>query len=528
MLGSLWSRLVGQRLTQSNAALDQDLLVQVRAAHSANDLREVLRRQAKLPDFVALKLPSLLSELNALFWPALEVEKVLAYVDFFSGANAQGYHRVLKNSLVRRDYALFMTACVHCYLADRFAEGAALLDMFQPHEDPSTNWAEYLAYAGYINFAAGKPVNLALKCFDQALEAGYFSPLLAVNAYPIYFETGRLVHCQKLRALIQKNCPDDPEAIYALASVELARNYYAEGFRLMEARYRIPDLARFINISLLQKPRLDRQSLSDKRLLVHGEQGLGDMIMMARYLPLLREQGFELMIDGRAEACSLLLHNFPYCKFLVSDIQSPIAEPFDYWTGIMSLPYHFNTTALSVPSVEGYLSVPMEQTTYWRQRVLGLASGAKLRVGLTWSGNPGHRADKRRSMSFELMCSFVQRHPSIHFFSLQTHVPAGHPVNMIDIADELLTMADTAAVIAEMDLVISVDTSAIHLAGALGRPAWLLLPHRYEWRWGLEGEANAWYSSVRVWRQKQFGAWPAVLDRVEIALKSFKNAKARG
>ena len=525
-LKSLWSRLTGNGSRQINVELDEALFRKVHAAQSAKDLREVLRQQAKSPDFVALELPKLLRELRALSWSALEIEKVLAYVDFFSGANAQGYHRVLKNSLARRDYALFMTACVHCYLADRFAEGVALLDMFQPHEDPFTDWAEYLAYAGYLNFAAGKRADLALKCLDQALEAGYFSPLLAVNAYPIYFEAGRLAHCEKLRVLIQKNCPHDPEAIYALAVVELARNYYPEGFRLMEARYRMPDLARFINISLLQKPRWDRQSLTKKRLLVHGEQGLGDMIMMARYLPLLHELGAELMIDGRVEASSLLTHNFPYCKFIVGDIQSPIIESFDYWIGIMSLPYCFNTTALDVPATNGYLSVPAEQAAYWRPRIRGLADGPKLRVGLTWSGNPGHRADKRRSMTFDLICSLVRRLPDIYFYSLQTHVPSGHPANLIDIADELLTMADTAAVISEMDLVISVDTSAIHLAGALGRPAWLLLPYRYEWRWGLEGDANPWYSSVRVWRQGQLGAWPELLSNVGDALQSFSNRKA--
>jgi hypothetical protein len=489
-------------------------------------LRELLRQQTKFTDFVTRQLPAILKVLSAETWPAIEVEKVLAYVDFFSGANARGYQRTMQSSLVRSDYALFMTACVYCYMADRFEEGAALLDVFQPNEDPTTDWAEYLAYAGYISFAAGRPVDDSLAYFDQALKAGYFSPMLAVNAYLIYFEAGRLEQCCQLRTLIQEKCPDDPEAIFALACVELARGYYAEGFRLMEARYRMPELGRYTNISLLQQPRWKNQSLVNRRLLVHGEQGLGDMIMMARYLPLLHEQGADLIIDGRAEACSLLAHSFPYCKFIVGDIQTPITESFDYWTGLMSLPHHFNTTALNVPAVGGYVSVPDEQEDYWRQRVLGLAGGARLRVGLAWSGNPGHRADKRRSMPFELMCSLVQRHPGIRFFSLQTHVPAGHPANMIDIADELLTLADTAAVMNEMDLVISVDTSAIHLAGALGRPAWLLLPYRYEWRWGLEGEANAWYSSVRVCRQERPGAWSELLDSIGVALQRLGDRKA--
>lgn len=526
MFRYLWSRVTGLFSKRANAEFGEDLCQRARATQSASDLRELLRQHAKQTDFVIVQLPKLVKELTDLSWPALEIEKVLAYTDFFSGANARGYERVLQQSLARRDYALFMTACVHCYLVDRFSEGAVLLDMFEPRDDPATEWAEYLSYAGFIYFAAGRPMDRALACFDQAFDAGYFSPMLAVNSYLVYFEAGRLSQCQQVRELIHRNYPDDPEAICALAYVELARNYYPEGFRLIEARYRMPDLARHINISLLEKPRWERQTAGTKRLLVHGEQGLGDMIMMARYLPLLRDEGVELVMDGRAEASSLMTCNFPFCKFIVSDIQSPIDDPFDCWTGLMSLPYHFNTTAANAPAVDGYLSVPSEQAAYWRPRVDALTGGAKLRVGLAWSGNPGHRADKRRSMSFELICSLVRKHSNVRFFSLQTHVPAGHPGNMIDVADELLTLADTAAVMAEMDLVISVDTSAIHLAGALGRPAWLLLPYRYEWRWGLEGAANAWYSSVRVFRQERHGAWSELLDTVDEALQSLCSSKS--
>lgn len=528
MIRSWWARLKSQDSRHTDNACNERLLDQVRVARTASDLRETLREQAKRADFFTLQLPIVIERLSAASWSALEVEKVLAYADFFSGANARGYERVMNHSLARQDYLMFMTACAYCYLADRFTEGAALLDIFQPHEDSTTNWFEYWALGGYINFAAGRPIKDTLAFFDQALEHGCFSPLLATNAYPIYFEAGRLEQCGTLRELIQKNCADDPETVYALAGVELACGYYGEGFRLMESRYRMPELSRTIKLSLLPKPRWNKHSLTGKRLLIHGEQGLGDMIMMSRYLPLLQEQGAQLLVDGRAEASSLMAYNFPYCQFIVVDLQSPVNEPFDYWTGIMSLPYHFNSTAMNVPATKGYLSVPPEQGVYWQQRIQSLSATPRLRVGLTWSGNPGHRADRRRSMSFELMCSLVRKHPDIYFFSLQTHVPEGHPENMMDVADELMTLADTAAVISEMDLVISVDTSAVHLAGALGRPTWLLLPYRYEWRWGLEGEANPWYTSVRVLRQKQHGAWTDLLDDVSQALQSLEGNNSRG
>jgi hypothetical protein len=526
MVRSLWKAMTGWVNEKTEAKSDTPLHILARQARCANDLRELLRVEAKSPNFVRQQLPHLIEQIRAAAWLPQEVEKVLAYVDFFSGAYERGYGRVIQHGLAASDYTMFMTSCSFCYLADRFTEGAKLLEVFQPHEDPSTDWSEYLAFAGYISCVAGQPLADTLAYFDQALEGGYFSPSLAINAHPIYFEAGRLEHCRLIRELVQRNCPDDPEAVYALACAELARSYYPEGFRLMEARYRMPALGRTLKVSLLRKPRWTHESLAGKRILVHGEQGLGDLIMMARYLPLLRELGADLMMDGRTEGASLLTHNFPYCKFIGGDVQDPIAEPFDYWTGSMSLPHHFKTTAFNVPSVYGYFTVPPDQEAYWRPRVRSLAKDASLRVGLTWSGNPGHRADRRRSMSFDLMRSLVRRHPSIRFYSLQTHIPASHPGNMVDIADELLTMADTAAVIAEMDLVISVDTSAIHLAGALGHPAWLLLPYRYEWRWGLEAETNPWYSSVRVWRQRQPGAWAELLDAVSQALQEFKSTKA--
>lgn len=501
-------------------------MLKIGATRCAKDLRTELQRQAKMPHFIETVLPQLIVALRAAEWPELELEKLRAYVDFFSGANAQGYRRVLDAGLVHDDYTLFMTACVHCYLADRFTEGAALLDMFNPHEDNSTDWPEYLAYAGYIHFAAGRPITRALECFDQALAADYFSPLLAVNAYSIYFEAGRLAECNKLRSLIQRHCPHDPDAQYALACVELARNFYPEGFRLLEARLRMPELDRFINASLLTQPRWEKQSLAGKRLLVHGEQGLGDMVMMVRYLPQLHAQGAHLVVDTRAEAIALLADNFPYCKFIVGDIKVPINEPFDFWIGIMSLPFQFQSTADNIPAVEGYLSAPAEQVSYWRERICKAPGVPILRVGLAWSGNPGHRADKRRSMSFDLISGLIRKHPDVLFFSLQTHAPEVLPFNLVDLGDELLTIADTAAVIAEMDLVMSVDTSAIHMAGALGRPAWLLLPYRYEWRWGLEGLGNAWYNSVSVWRQPSSGDWSALLNVVDGALQNLKSTKA--
>lgn len=525
MMGSLWSRLTGRSGKKVQTELTKSLRIPVRDARVASGLREILRKHATRPDYLTVWLPALIGLLEAENWSAQEVEKVRAYADFYSGANERGYQRIVQKELVRADYALFMTACVACYLADRFAEGAQLLDAFEPNDDPHTDWREYAAFAGYIHVAAGRPIASGIAYFDSALRAGEFSPLLAVNAYPIYFEAGCLEQCAHLKIQMNQRCANDPEVIYASACVELARDYYAEGFRLMEARYQMPELALYMNRTVMTRPRWHGESIAGKRLLVHAEQGLGDLIMMVRYLPQLHAQGMQLLVDARPEAISLLEHNFPFCEFFAGDLKKPVAQSFDYWTGIMSLPFHFSTTTTSVPLIDGYLRSPDEQRSYWRERVRALAAGARLRVGLAWSGNPGHRADKRRSLSFDVLQPFLCEHSDVAFFSLQTQVPEIHPRNLLNVADELLTVADTAAVIVEMDLIISVDTSSAHLAGASGAPTWLMLPYRYEWRWGLEGPHNAWYRCVKVWRQSTNGAWSPLLQQVSAALKAYRSLK---
>jgi hypothetical protein len=192
--------------------------------------------------------------------------------------------------------------------------------------------------------------------------------------------------------------------------------------------------------------------------------------------------------------------------------QVPAVE-FDCWVGVMSLPHLLGATAENIPGRGGYLKVPVDSVRYWRERVVQLARGGRPRIGLAWSGNPTHRGDRRRSIPYAVMMEAI-RGVEADFFALQTHVPEDRPENLIDVSEEMVTLADTAALIGEMDLVITVDTSVVHVAGAIGKEAWLLLPYRYEWRWGLEGEGNRWYDSVSVLRQTTHGDWRGLLYSV--------------
>lgn len=481
------------------------LLASGRASNVRAALKDAVSQNANYP------LAALLDRVKVLGWDEFEREKLAAYGEFFTGQAAAAFQRVIARGLARDDYQLFMTSCVHCYLYDKFAEGRELLKQFDNASASDFNQDEFLPFAGYIAFAGGGAIEEATGYLDQALDRQCITPLLTVNAYPIYFEAGLHERTEQIRRLIVERYPDDPEAIYALACGDLARDYYPEGFRLAEARYRMPEVSRSINPSLLAKPRWQGEPLQGKRLLVHGEQGYGDIIMMARYLPKLRALGAEVVIDCREAAISLLEYNYPDCEVIAGNLKKPINTGFDCWTGIMSLPFHFDTTAASVPATSGYLRVPAEQKDYWRRRVSQTGRSGTPKIGIAWSGNPSHRADGRRSMRFDTVVRHLAAYRQADFYCLQTSVPPVTPKNLIDTSEEMVTLADTAALIAEMDLVITVDTSIVHIAGAMGIETWLLLPYRYEWRWGLVGEKNNWYDSVRVLRQKAHGDWNGLL-----------------
>lgn len=487
-------------------------LAALMASGAASRLRDALRRAADKFDLPAMS-PALCQLAQASDWSERELEKLRAYVEFFSGQTAIAYQRVHAQGLAEDDYPLLMTACIHCYLYERYREAYALLTSFSLDAAKDIDTAEFLAYAGYIALSGGGNLAEALAYLDRALNAGQIGQLFAANAYAIYFEAGRLEEVRRVRQIIRERYEDDDEIRFALSFVELARGYYPEGFRLNEARYTMVDFTRAWRHSLTAYPRWQGEAIAGKCLLIHGEQGLGDTIMMARYLPQLAEIGCDVTLDCRSEALSLLEFNFPRCAFVASAGGSGIDWRYDLWLGAMSLPLLFGTTAQTVPRTGGYLRVPDEQAGYWRDRVAQTAPRGR-RVGFAWSGNPAHRADARRSLRFDQLRPYLRQHRDIHFFSLQIAPPDDASTDIEAFGDELITLADTAALIAEMDLVITVDTSIVHLAGALGKKTWLLLPKRYEWRWGLEGEGNNWYESVTVLRQKTHGEWEDVLAEV--------------
>jgi len=387
-----------------------------------------------------------------------------------------------------------------------------MIEAFDAAPLDASQRARFYALAGHLALAASGDPATAILHFERAFAAGLIDRRVLINALLPYHEAGHLERAAWIEARLAEDYANDAEARFARAFVVLARGDYVPGFALAEARYELAEAAHAISPWLAARPRWQGEPLAGTRLLVHAEQGLGDAIMMARYLPLLIQKAAEVIVDCRAPLHDLLAENFPACRIVAGELGRPLDVPFDVWTGMMSLPHLFATRVESVPARAAYLAPPPEASAYWRTRVAELAPTGP-RIGLAWSGNPLHPANRRRSLPFALLAAHLPA-AACRFFALQTEIPSARPAQLIDVGEELVTLADTAALIDEMDLVISVDTSSAHLAGALGKETWLLAPPRWEWRWGWAGERTPWYDSVRVLRQPSPGNWEGLLDEV--------------
>ena len=260
---------------------------------------------------------------------------------------------------------------------------------------------------------------------------------------------------------------------------------------------------------------LGQQDLHGATVLLHAEQGLGDTIQFCRYAPLLAERGARVIFEVET-ALYDLLRTLPGVDTLVRQ-RDPLPA-FDLYCPLMSVPIGCGTTLDTVPCAVPYLRTNPAKVWAWQDR---LGPKTRPRVGLVWSGSVTHRADHLRSLALSELLDALP--DGMAYISLQKEIRPGdvdavQASGMAHYADDLLSMDDTAALCACMDLVIAVDTSVAHLAGALGLPVWVLLPHMPDWRWLLERSDSPWYPSARLYRQERAGEWGAPLAKVRADL----------
>jgi tetratricopeptide (TPR) repeat protein len=317
------------------------------------------------------------------------------------------------------------------------------------------------------------------------------------------------------RALALK--PDFPRARWNLALALLLDGQFEEGWREYEVRLALPELGG--HQSRHPGPLWDGAQPDGKTLLLPIEQGLGDTVQFARYATLLADAGARCVLRCPGMLAPLLA-TIP--GVVEVSVEGEPLPAYDAYVPLLSLPRLFGTTMANIPATVPYLAVA--ETKRAAARALLSRAGATRRVGLCWAGNPAHGNDHRRSLALSVLAPLFSV-PSITWFSLQVGeaaaqlatTSAAHRVVPLPAGTALI---DTTALIAELDLVISVDTGIAHLAGALARPTWLVLPFAPDWRWQLGRDDSPWYPTLRLFRQPRQGDWPAVVDRVAAALQA--------
>ncbi len=260
------------------------------------------------------------------------------------------------------------------------------------------------------------------------------------------------------------------------------------------------------------------RTLKGKSVLLFAEQGLGDTLQFIRYAPLVKQRGGTVIVQCQR----LLLRLLSTCAGidrLVPEGDEP--PPFDVQAPLLTLPGIFRTTVASIPAKVPYLRAGRVLSAHWQEQLRGVTG---FRVGIAWQGNPDHAMDRRRSLPLQLFAPLAEL-PGVRLVSLQKGpgrdqlTALGERLGVLDLTDRLEDFADTAALVSNLDLVITVDTAVAHLAGALGIPVWLTLPHIPDWRWLLGRGDSPWYPTMRLFRQSTWGDWPGVFDRLTEALR---------
>jgi tetratricopeptide (TPR) repeat protein len=374
-----------------------------------------------------------------------------------------------------------------------------------------------------------------LKRFEPALAA--FARALALQANLAEAWLGRgnvLLELKRVeealacydRAIAIK--PDFATAYFNRGRGRLLLGRYEGGWQDYEWRWQARDF-------LSKRPELkisgwQGENLRGRHLLVYSEQGLGDIIQFVRYLPLLLQRGYKITFLTSEKLARLIRHSIPSLH-VIDSLQG--LHLLDVQVALISLPYLFKTDLSSVPNQVPYLSAEAKLETAWRARI----GTHGFKIGIAWQGNPVGAIETGRSVPLK---EFVRlsKIPKLRLISLQKHVgldqladlPEGAKIETLgdDFDSGPDAFIDTAAVMNNLDLIITCDTSIAHLAGALGRPAWLALTQVPDWRWMLDREDSPWYPTLRLFRQPQRDDWGCVFSKIEESLHEFLGRRLNG
>ena len=307
--------------------------------------------------------------------------------------------------------------------------------------------------------------------------------------------------------------PNQPHAHTGLGILHLLHADFDHGWPEYEWRLLMPESHHVAPPG----PAWDGSNPAGLRILVYGEQGFGDALQFCRYLPALRDMGATVLLRLPAPVVGIIGDSLPG----IDVSAGPGLPSYDCHCALLSMPHRFQTRLNTIPSPVGYLRARPETAAKWAER---LGTGPELKVGLVWTGNPRNVNNRYRSVTAEALLPLLGIEGT-RFFSLQVGARHGELTKcsqgaVPDLSAELVDYGETAAVIANLDVVLTICTSVAHLAGGMGKPLWVLLNSVPDWRWMLEREDSPWYPSARLFRQRKLGEWGDVLERVGAELRA--------
>ncbi len=396
----------------------------------------------------------------------------------------------------------------------RHAEAAASYDRaIELRPDFATAYSD----RGSVFYALNR-FEEALADFDRAITV---QPSYAVAHYNRGLALHELLRCEEAVASYERAIDLRPDFAEARLNQSLSRLLLADfdrGWQGYEWRRKVKSPGNTWR-NFVRPQWFGRENISGKTILLPAEQGFGDTIQFCRYVPLVVARGARVVLEVLTPLAELMTALDGPSQIVCKN--DPLPD-YDLHCPLLSLPLAFGTQLATIPSAVPYLRAPAPGVMEWDAR---LGPKHRPRIGLAWSGEPTHPNDHNRSIPLSCLISLLDVDAT--FVSLQKDVRIKDATvlrargDLLHFGDALKNFADTAALVANLDLVISIDSSVAHLAGALAKPAWVLLPFVPDWRWLLDRTDSPWYPTVRLFRQDDTRAWENVVARVHAALGEF-------
>lgn len=420
--------------------------------------------------------------------------------------------------------ALALGACpeVHSNLGLALSARGLHDEAYEAHQAAVRNLPESSsAHASFGTFFyTVRALDQAARCFQRAIQLNPNDGENYLKLGTVAFESGHLRPAQDLYERAISLAPDHTDAHFHLAVALLAQGNLLQGFTEYEWRRRKTGFPRHG----FSQPEWQGEPLAGRTILVYAEQGLGDTLQFVRYAPLLAGMGAQVILLAQPPLVRLLRRSPG-----ISEVASSTADlpPFDYHVPLLSLPHRLGTRIGTIPAEFPYLLPAKTAVEQWAER---LAPVEGLKVGLVWAGAPrshdqeASALDRRRSLRLEDYRPLAAI-PRVTFVSLQKGEPAKQVgasldgMRLVDMTEELVDFADTAALVANLDAVVSVDTSVCHLAGGMGKPVFILSRFDACWRWMRGQEECPWYPTARVFHQPAPGTWAPVIAKTVRAIE---------